>query len=279
MKKKEKPAIVIPLDGSFTSATAFNAAQALTKIMNATLHVVHVTEAPIPESQLLKHLKVGPVEVESLALHQLSGEVVEAIHGFASSIGAKMIVMSGQGETNNPERLVGGTALNLMQLETIPIMVIRAAMKKHPDASWRPGRMLVPLEGSPLAACVINQVFSLAKVMGADIDILHIAMLGKKPPAEVGTFTTPRYIDHPQYDWSAWADEFLSRFYTYLYPEAKLRLFLREGDPVKVTLHFAGENNEDLIALSWRGRLEGKFASTVKGILQRANLPVLLIRT
>jgi len=58
-----------------------------------------------------------------------------------------------------------------------------------------------------------------------------------------------------------------------------LRLFHRRGKPDTVILRFAMENDEDLIALSWRGLLYEKLAETVRGVLARAEVPVLLIRT
>ena len=214
---------------------------------------------------------------EDFVFHQVKGEVAGAILDLATSAGAWMIVLSGQGQTNDPERIAGQTALSLIQRSTFPVMVIRAAMREVPGPEWRPTRMLVPLEGSPLADCVIKQVFSLAQEMKIDLDILHIAVAKKKPPMEVGAFTSPRYLDHPQYDWPAWSEEFLYRFYTYLHPDAQLRLFHRRGKPDTVTLRFAMENSEDIIALSWRGLLHDKLAETVRGVLTRAEAPVLLI--
>jgi nucleotide-binding universal stress UspA family protein len=239
---------------------------------------VHVTDKPMPEQRLARYLQISPME-EDFVFHQVQGEVAGAILGLATSVSAWMIVLSGQGHTNDPERVAGQTALNLIQRSTFPVTVIRAAMRELPGPEWHPAKMLVPLEGSPLADCVIKQVFELAQEMKMDLDILHIAMAKKKPPMEVGAFTSPRYLDHPQYDWPAWSEEFLYRFYTYLHPDAQLRLFHRRGKPDTVTLRFAMENDEDLIALSWRGLLHDKLAETVKGVLTRAEVPVLLIRT
>ncbi len=271
-------AVVIPLDGSVTSAGAFAAARALTRLIDGVLHVVHVTDQPMPHHRLARHLQITPTEGD-FVFHQVHGEVAGAILDLAKSVSAWMIVLSGQGQTNNPLRLAGQTALDLIQRSTFPVMVIRAAMRELPGPEWRPAKMLVPLEGSPLADCVIKQVFDLAQEMKLDLDILHIAVAKKKPPIEVGALTSPRYLDHPQYDWPAWSEEFLYRFYTYLHPDAKLCLFHRRGKPDRVTLRFAMENDEDLITLSWRGLLHEKLTETVRGVLARAEIPVLLIRT
>ncbi len=278
MATAQKPAIILPLDGSVTSAGALGAARALTRIVGGVLHVVYVTDHPVPHHRLARQLQITPMQ-EDFVFHQVGGEVAGAILDVAKSVKAWMIVLSGQGETNDPQRLAGQTALDLIQRSTLPVTVIRAAMRELPGPEWRPAKMLVPLEGYPLADCVIKQVFDLAQEMKVDMDVLHIAVARKKPPMEVGTFSSPRYLDHPQYDWPAWNEEFLYRFYTYLHPDAQLRLFHRRGNPDTVTLRFAMENGEDIIALSWRGLLQDKVAETVRGVLTQAEVPVVLIRT
>ncbi len=274
----QRPPVVLPLDGSVTSTSALGAARGLARLVGGVLHVVHVTEHPIPHHRLASHLCIESVR-EEFVLHQVRGEVAGAVLDLAKSVQAWMVVLSGQGQTNDPERLAGQTALDLIQRSTIPVTVVRAAMRELPGPHWRPARMLVPLEGPPLADCVIKQVFDLASKMRVDLDVLHVAVAKKKPPMEVGTFSSPRYLDHPQYDWPAWQEEFLYRFYTYLHPDTKLRLFHRRGKPDTVILRFAMENGEDLIALSWRGLLQDKVAQTVRGVLSRAEVPVVLIRT
>lgn len=279
MSEPERRSLVLPLDGSPASASALGAALALGRLMEVAVHVVHVTQTPLPEHGLAERLNLPYLEEGSYVIHQISGEVVKSVMDFSLRVGARMIVMSGQGKTSSPQRVVGGTALLLMQRATIPILVIRAAMRRPPGPEWRPQRMLVPLEGAPLADCVIKEVFDVARELGLDMDILHIATAGKRPPLETGTFGSPRYLDHPHYDWPAWSEEFLYRFYSYLHPQAKLRLFHRRGRPDTVALQFASENGADLIAMSWRGLLQDRQATTVRGILARAELPVLLIRT
>lgn len=278
MATTQRPAVVLPLDGSVTSTSALGAARSLARLVGGVLHVVHVTDHPVPHHRLARQLQIAPMQ-EDFVLHQPRGEVAGTVLELAKSVKAWMIVLSGQGQTNDPERIAGETALELIHRSSLPVMVIRAAMRAVPGSEWRPARMLVPLEDSPLADCVIKQVFDLAQEMRVDLDVLHIAGARKKPPMEADTFSSPRYLDHPQYDWPAWQEEFLYRFYTYLHPDAKLRLFHRRGKPDTVALRFAMENGEDLIALSWRGLLQDEQAESVRGVLARTEVPVLLIRT
>ncbi len=144
---------------------------------------------------------------------------------------------------------------------------------------YPPARMLVPIDGTPGSILAMDQIFDLARLIGASMNILHIAVLGEKPTPEAGAITSPIYLDYPQFDWPAWAKEFMERFYEYLPPGVKLNLFHREGEPVDVLLKFASEQGEGIIALSWRGHLEGERAITIKGILQKTEFPVLLVRS
>lgn len=247
--------------------------------MRGVLHILHVTEKPVPEGQLIKHLKIDQIEAQDFAVHQITGNVVGAIMGFALSVHAKMIVMSSHGITYNPQHLLGSTATGILQHAEVPVMVIRPGIKNLPDTGWRPARMLVPLDGSPEAAANMDMVFGLAKNIGVDVDILHIAEVGEEPAAQAGTLTSPLCLDYPQFDWPEWAEEFLERFCAVHPPEVKLRLFHREGEPADVMLEFALENGEDIIVMSWRGHLEPERAVVVTGVLRRTDLPVLLIRS
>lgn len=275
MRLKREPVVVIPLDGSEASAAALGAAQALTDIVGGVLHVVHVTEAPLPLEELQDHLKIA--EVFDHFPHQLSGDVVGSIIEFALGIEANIIVMSSHGATYHGEDLLGSKALSLVQRINIPIMVIHPGIKNVPDENWKPKKMLVPLGGAPRPAGVFSNIFWLAEILGVEINVLNVAVSGKEPPSEAGTYTSPRYLDHPYYDWPAWADEFRKRLLTFYSPKVKLRLFHEYGNPVDVVLRFASEHDEDIIALSWRGRMDEERAGTVKGILRGTELPILLM--
>lgn len=276
----ERPAVIIPLDGSDTATVAFGAAQAVTNSIGGMLHIVHVTEELLTEEQLIQRLKIGPIEVRDFFLHQITGvDAVQEILAFALSVETEMIVMSTHGWTYNPKRILGSTTMGILQRAGHPVMVIRPDIKNLPDSRWKPAKMLVPQDGSPTAAAAIGKIFDLAKDMRTDVDILNIGVTGEKPPTEVGTIRPPQYLDYPRYDWPAWASEFMERFYMRHPPEVKVSLFEREGEPVDVMNWFASENKDDFIVLSWHGHLEETRAVTVKGLLRKTDFPVVLVRT
>ncbi|MHB8780932.1 MAG: universal stress protein [Candidatus Geothermincolia bacterium] len=272
----KKPSIIVPLDGSAISARALGAAQAIASMMGARLHAVHVTRREMPETELRERL--GLAGADKIALHQLRGEVVDSILSFATEMNARMIVMSGHGESDNQRHLAGSTALALMGRADIPILVIRSGMQRIPTPEWHPQRLLAPLDGTPDATQALDEVIHIARDLGIAVDILYIAVVGKEPSKAAGAITSPRYLDYPQYDWPAWSDEFMRRCYEPHKDEVTMRLFHREGEPATVVSDFARENADDLVALSWHGSMQKRIATTVKGVLRHAQLPVLLVR-
>ncbi|MBE0429673.1 MAG: universal stress protein [Thermoleophilia bacterium] len=274
-----KNGIVIPLDGSETAATATGAAQAMALALDAVLHIVHVTDdLPLPEEELTGQLCAGDSKLRDYVLHQLPGDVVDTIVDFSNRQNIRMIVMSSHGKTFDEVALMGHVSMEIIQRAPIPVMVIRPDMKKLPDAGWRPRKILVPLNGSPEAAAAMDQALQLADALGCSIDVVHIAMLGEQPPQEAGSMTSPRYLDYAYYEWSAWAGEFMARF-AKQQPSAKLHLYHRQGSPAEETLKLAAESSDDLLLLPWHGLLQKDHARTLRELLRRTEVPVILIKT
>ncbi len=269
--------LLIPLDGSRTAARAFGAAAAMARLLRGTLHVVHVGEKTVPEEKLPSLLEIGQPAGVKVIYHQISGEAVNAILELAVEIDAGMIIMSSHGKTHNAGLVGGSVAMMVIQHTDIPVMVIRPAARGIPESHWRPARMLVLHDGSPVTAAEVDHILSLAGLMGVDVDVLYVGAAGARPKA-AGAFAGPRYLDRPHYDWSGWAEEFLRRFATRM-PEVGVNLAFESGDIIETALDYAQKENDDLIALIWHGRLEGKRAATVKGVLKRTPVPVLLKRT
>ncbi len=119
MATGQRPAVVLPLDRSVTSASALGAARALTRLVSGVLHVVHVTDHPVPDHRLARLLQIAPMQ-EGFVFHQVRGEVAGAILDLAASVKAWMIVALGPGPDHDPERMAGQTALDLMQRSSLP---------------------------------------------------------------------------------------------------------------------------------------------------------------
>lgn len=274
----KKPIIVLPLDGSKTATTALGAAQAVTKILDGVLYIVHVAESHVPEGQFKEYLKLDGIELDRCLLEQLEGEPVESILAFASKIEAKMIVMASHGKTYNHGRSIGEVTMGIIQKTKIPIMLICSDLENLPAKDWKPVRMLCPLDGSPMASAEMKRVFSIARLLGAEIDILNVAVHGKRS-VEAGTITTHEYEDYPQHDLPAWVDEFVRRCCEARPPDVEISMFQLAGEPVRTMVEFSARNNDDLIVLTWKGQLGADRAQTVKGLLKTTKVPILLAKT
>lgn len=274
-----KPAIVIPLDGSETATVALGAAQSMASITGAVLYIVHVNKTRLTENRLAEEIKIiDKLNIKGFSIKQIvSDNPVDEILHFASSVDTQMIVMSTHGKTFNANYLLGSVTTNIVQRAICPVMLVRPGSSLTPEYDWKPSKMLVPLDGTPAAASIMVQVFELAKLTNAIIDVLSIGTLGEKPSAEIGTIRTPMYLDHPRYDWPAWSKEFVDRFLAQKPPEVKLNLFEREGELAQTIGSFAVENKDDLIIMGWHGRFGEGRALIVKELLQSVELPIVLI--
>jgi nucleotide-binding universal stress UspA family protein len=277
MTVKNKKDIVLPLDGSEAALAALGAAKSLAGILGGKLHIVHVVKGKGPtRKELLERLKLKdgfPYDIR-----KLKGDIVPAILSFALESDARMIVMSSHGETFREQDLLGSKAQAIAQHAMIPIMIIRARMKQPIGEDWMPSKLLAPLDGTPLPDYVADTIFDFAELLHADIDLLNVAVTGKEAPSEPGSFPSPKYLDHPYYDWPAWCAEFINRLLEKRRLDVGVNVYHKGGDPVKVSLEFSEQNDDDIIVLNWRGRMSKKRAEMVKGILAETEKPVLLIR-
>jgi nucleotide-binding universal stress UspA family protein len=148
-----KPLILIPLDGTLRACAALSVAEALGKVMGATLRVIHVSsEKPPPLSEL-----AGQLGLESAGLHGWSidarvGEPSAAIISAAQALGARLIIMCTHTAAARPTTVLGHTALEVMRAMPCPVVLVPPAQRFE---SWRLNRILLPHDGSPSANAAV----------------------------------------------------------------------------------------------------------------------------
>jgi len=137
-------------------------------------------------------------------------------------------------------------------------------------------RILVPLDGSPLAECVLPHVVAMARPFGATVDLLTVC-----EPTPSNLKSGPVNV----VDWSlrtAEADAYLDKVRERL-RDVGLKATARrvEGKPAEQILASARRNGHDLIVLSSHGRsgLSGwNISSVVQKVVIRARRSVMLVR-
>ena len=278
-QQQQTATILLPLDGSEAAMAALPIARVIAKVVGAIVHVVHVVPRPLPRKELLDALRLRPGQLRGAVIDQLTGPIAATIVQEAVRRQSTFIVMTVHGRT--PSNVLGPIAREVLQQAPCPVIFVR------PDAAVRPGgpgtvlrRILLPLDGVPSTTVASIPAIDLAERGGAELDILLATTAGVGRPAERGTFVAPRYVDQPHHEWPAWTQEFINRLCRCLgtCPAVPVHLSLAIGDPAEAILRVAAERRSDLIALAWRGRLNGKHGAIIKTVLHRAPCPVLILR-
>lgn len=137
--------------------------------------------------------------------------------------------------------------------------------------------LLVPLDGSSLAECVLPHVIALAPVSNARVTLLHVM---QQPQGSHGTDAVDPIDWHLQKQNS---ERYLDQIATQLNNSGILGVerVILEGNPANMVIDFARANNVDLIVLSTHGQsgLSGwNVSSVVQKILLRSYKSVLLVR-
>lgn len=138
-------------------------------------------------------------------------------------------------------------------------------------------KILVPLDGSELAAKILPRVEELAKLCDAQVTLISVSAEATDVPG----------IASPEIFQEAARHEFKA-CQTYLGTVAKemqdkglkVDTACLEGVAAREIVRYAGENNYDLIAMATHGRGEVAWVigSTAEKVLTHATVPVLLFR-
>ena len=138
-------------------------------------------------------------------------------------------------------------------------------------------KILVPLDGSPLAEAVIPHAEALAKSEGAEIIILRVPDL----PAPDLFARNPAMANKLVEDMEIETDKYLQEEVDKLSKEGvKVSSLLREGPVPDTILAVAEETHADVIAMSTHGRTgiqRWLLGSVADKIIHHSHIPVMLI--
>ena len=271
---KDPVNIVVPLDGSRSALTALTVARTLARLEHAQLHFIQVAPERPAARDLIERMDLQPADIDGALVEGLGGVAAEGSVPTAARRKSRFIVMCTR--TGSRAHLLGHVAQAVIRAAPCPVVLVR------PDRAaleWELHRVLLPLDGNPLSASALRPAIDLATRAGATLLVVHVAAASRAEP-EPGSFAAPRYVDQAQHEWPAWSREFIDRVICLcdLPRGTPLRLFLARGDIGAELVRIAAEQSADLVAVVWRGRLEGERAPTLKGLLSGAHCPVLVVR-
>jgi nucleotide-binding universal stress UspA family protein len=181
---------MVPLDGSPAAEAALPWATFLAKRGNGTVHLVGVHAPPavvldgetligsvVPDDSIRERetayfsstqsqLQAAGVKVTA---DLLDGSVIAALLDYAKRLKPTWIVMLSHARGVVARFFLGETAVEFVRQSPSPVLLV------HPsDTSSEPAisRVLVPLDGSPLAERILKPAIDLAKLAGAEVVLL-----------------------------------------------------------------------------------------------------------
>jgi len=151
-------------------------------------------------------------------------------------------------------------------IRQIFLQVLEAAVINH---------ILVPLDGSALAECVLPHIDAIAPVTNARITVIHVL---EHPDANSSLPIDPVGWHMQKQESQSYLDKMVERLQK---AGLSAEYVVLEGKPAESIIEFAHANGVDLIALSTHGRtgLSGwSVSSVVQKVLLRSYRSILLVR-
>lgn len=244
--------VLAALDASPAARAVMETASGVGDLMGADVEAVHVGRHPTVTLETLASDHGVPLRLLRGPAEQALLEVVASPHVVAAVLGARA--------TPGGRRPTGRTALAVVERTDKPTVVV------PPDAvgvSPRPfRRLLVPLEGSEESSRPVMDRLCPLIVTKVELVVLHVFTAA----------TAPRVLDRPGRDLELLGDEFLSRHCPYA-----SRIVWRTGPVGSRVTETYGEDDADLVVLSWSQDSSVGHAAVVRHVLGTSTIPVLLL--
>jgi len=193
-----------------------------------------------------------------VSFREVTGDVVDRISEAAAVPDVAALVIGVRGGARGPQP-TGHIALALLTRITTPLVVVPPGAR--PSAVLR--RLVVPLDGTPATAALVQPVMSLAASAGIEIVVMHVC----------DKDCMPMFTEQPQHEARAFAEEFIARYA----PATPVVLEQRVGVPADEVLTAAVELDADLLVIGWAQEFEPGRAQVVKQLLAESPMPLLLL--
>jgi nucleotide-binding universal stress UspA family protein len=190
--------ITVPLDGSAFAEQALPLAVELAQASSACLRLVYVhtpatawdpgvefslfdpeLEKQVREREMAYLDRLGHQLTKGGGLHVeralLNGTIATSLEEYVERTGTDLVVMTSHGRGGVSRLLLGNVADQLILKLRVPVLVVRPEeLKQAPAEEYRHRRILVPLDGSPLAASVLEQAKAFARMTQSELVLLMV---------------------------------------------------------------------------------------------------------
>jgi nucleotide-binding universal stress UspA family protein len=292
--------LAVPLDGSslaecvlphvVTFAQAFNARVTLLQVLNngcndGSRGIVDPVAWEMQKAEAAAYLGATAQALEAANLlvdcQLLEGEPARSIVDFAGSAGADLIILSSHGQSGLSFWNVSSVVSKVIRRSTVATLVVRAY---QPVTSTLHGqcyrRILVPLDGSQRAECVVPAVTPLARTCEALVLLSHVVykpeMPHRYPLTQDDLELTAKFVERNQ----EVAAKYLKQLQSYGFDNADTRLIL--GENVIEGLHSMVEvEGVDLVVLSahgYSGNPRRRYGSVTTDFIEYDSAPLLVVQ-
>ena len=218
---------------------------------------------------------VAPVAAALAELENATSQVFD-LAGTRGSPAEEMTRAAREGGCSLIVTVMGPLAEEILQRASCPLVLVGP----RPHVPYVLRTILLPHDGTPSTAATFASSATLARRAGARVEVLHVCGSGIARPTELGSMTTPCYVDQAQHEWPSWTHEFMNRLGCLADMDpASMHFETRAGDPAREILGVASAHGCDLIVLPWRGALDPLRARILKEVLRGAPCPVMVVRT
>lgn len=279
--------VLAPLDGSSLAERALGHAAALAAAHHNHLLLLRVLtpqprrgetliqepEARAELQRVADRLGTTGIDVDIEISTTLFGSPAEVIVQTAGRHDAETIVMSTHGRSGLGRWLYGSVAEEVLRLAPVPVMLV-PAMSERTWPTQRPPRLLLALDGSPLAAEAIEPTRSWAQALGAEVALVRVL-----PPrsAEAAAFVYEDLLAEQTQAVQS-LDTAAARFRE-LGVNASVHTAI--GEAARGIAGLAREQDVDAIAMASHGRSglsRVVLGSVATETLHRTGLPMFLVR-
>lgn len=214
----------------------------------------------------------------------VDGEPSEVVAALVEASGADLVVMATHGRGGLERAWLGSVADRLVRRVTVPLLLVRPDEDEDVAGSLQAppavGRVLVPLDGSPLAESVLEPATRVARLLGAAIVLARITGEGlsiRSPYLPHAAEEEQEHVSERRRD----AQEYLDGVAERLRGDGlEVAVEVREGNPPATILELARETG-GMVAMATHGRSglrRWMLGSVSDKVLRGSELPVLLVR-
>jgi len=283
--------ILVPLDGSALSERVLPIARQLAGSFGSSIDLVYVIPTPadeIPEEITAQAARDGDDYLKEMA-ESLSADVDERKIGYSVQVGHPatkiieqseiqkdtLVLMSTHGYTGLQRLLLGSVAGKVVQAAATPVLLIPAEAKSPDGNLVEFRRVIVPLDGSKVAECVLPYVVSLCKTL--DMELIVLRSYHPNFPGSSIRMHDVSQIVHDS------AENYVKEKVKQLKTEGlkKVSYKVMRGLAAQQINDFALETPNSLIAMCTHGRHgigRWMLGSVTNNVIQSSEEPVLVIR-